>query len=131
MLFVQHVHTSRERARGRVNQAAQSSFRGDLRRLAEMAARLDDTAAQAGRDLVAIRRGLNVGGTISDGAAPGALWGPVDRWVDELADLALAHDFDTFIQWAAGADRSRRSPATMVATTATAPPPARGRRGWR
>jgi alkanesulfonate monooxygenase SsuD/methylene tetrahydromethanopterin reductase-like flavin-dependent oxidoreductase (luciferase family) len=78
------------------------SFRGDLQQIADMAARLDDAAAQAGRDPASLRRVLNVNGAITDGASNGVLNGPVDQWVDELTDLAVTHGFDTFILWAEG-----------------------------
>jgi alkanesulfonate monooxygenase SsuD/methylene tetrahydromethanopterin reductase-like flavin-dependent oxidoreductase (luciferase family) len=78
------------------------SFRGDLEQIADMTARLDDAAAEAGRDPARIRRILNVGGEITDGASNGVLRGPVDQWVDELTDLAVTYGFDTFILWAEG-----------------------------
>jgi alkanesulfonate monooxygenase SsuD/methylene tetrahydromethanopterin reductase-like flavin-dependent oxidoreductase (luciferase family) len=87
---------------GKVADGWVPSFRGDLIALADMAGRLDEAAAQAGRDPAAIRRILNVSGQITEGASGGLLQGPVDQWVDELADLALTHGFDTFIFWAEG-----------------------------
>ena len=78
------------------------SFRGDLKQIAGMAARLDDAAVEAGRDPASIRRVLNVNGEITEGASNGVLRGPVDQWVDELTDLAVTHGFDTFILWAEG-----------------------------
>jgi alkanesulfonate monooxygenase SsuD/methylene tetrahydromethanopterin reductase-like flavin-dependent oxidoreductase (luciferase family) len=78
------------------------SFRGDLKAITGMADRLDDAAAEAGRDPASIRRILNVGGEITDGASDGVLRGPVDQWVDELTGLAVTHGFDTFILWAEG-----------------------------
>lgn len=84
------------------------SFRGDLKQLVGMAARLDDAAAGAGRDPAAIRRILNVNGEITDGASSGVLRGPVDQWVDELTDLAVTYGFDTFIFWAEGGDQLAR-----------------------
>ncbi|MEJ2557388.1 MAG: LLM class flavin-dependent oxidoreductase [Anaerolineae bacterium] len=78
------------------------SFRGDLEQIADMTARLDNAAAEAGRDPARIRRILNVGGEITDGASNGVLRGPVDQWVDELTDLAVTYGFDTFILWAEG-----------------------------
>jgi alkanesulfonate monooxygenase SsuD/methylene tetrahydromethanopterin reductase-like flavin-dependent oxidoreductase (luciferase family) len=99
---------------GRLADGWVPSFRGDLRPLAEMTARLDDAAARAGRDPAAIRRILNVGGTITDGATAGAFRGPVDQWVDELTDLARRHGFDTFILWAEGADQLPRFAEQVV-----------------
>jgi alkanesulfonate monooxygenase SsuD/methylene tetrahydromethanopterin reductase-like flavin-dependent oxidoreductase (luciferase family) len=84
------------------------SFRGDLDQIADMAARLNDAAAEASRDPGDIRRILNVSGEITDGASNGILRGPVDQWVDELTGLAVAHGFDTFILWAEGEDQLPR-----------------------
>jgi hypothetical protein len=67
-----------------------------------MASRLDDAAAQAGRDPASIRRILNVSGEITDGASNGVFHGPADQWVDELTGLAVNLGFDTFILWAEG-----------------------------
>ena len=75
------------------------SFRGDLTKIADMTRRLDDAAAEAGRDPASIRRILNVNGTITDGASNGMLQGPVNQWADELTDLTINYDFDTFIFW--------------------------------
>lgn len=78
------------------------SFRGDLGKIADMTRRLDDAAAEAGRDPAGIRRILNVNGVITDGASNGILQGPVDQWVDELTHLAITYNFDTFIFWGEG-----------------------------
>jgi len=78
------------------------SFRGDLRKIADMTKRLDDAAAEAGRDPAGIRRILNVNGTITDGTTNGILQGPVHQWVDELTNLASSYGFDTFIFWGEG-----------------------------
>ena len=78
------------------------SFRGDIKKIGEMTARLDDAAASAGRDPALIRRILNVHGKITDGESKDVLHGPVDQWVDELTDFAVNHGFDTFILWAEG-----------------------------
>jgi alkanesulfonate monooxygenase SsuD/methylene tetrahydromethanopterin reductase-like flavin-dependent oxidoreductase (luciferase family) len=78
------------------------SFRGDLKAIADMTKRLDDAAADAARDPASIRRILNVSGAITDGASNGILRGPVNRWVEELTDLAITYGFDTFILWAEG-----------------------------
>ncbi|HET9590373.1 MAG TPA: LLM class flavin-dependent oxidoreductase [Anaerolineales bacterium] len=90
------------RLAGRAADGWVPSFRGDLQKIGDMAARLDDAAAEAGRDPASIRRILNVNGTITDGASSGILHGPVDQWVDELTDLAVTYGFDTFILWAEG-----------------------------
>ncbi|HJQ13714.1 MAG TPA: LLM class flavin-dependent oxidoreductase [Anaerolineales bacterium] len=78
------------------------SFRGDLKKLAEMTRRLDDAAAEAGRDPASLRRILNVNGVITDGATNGMLQGPVDQWAEELTNLAITYKFDTFIFWGEG-----------------------------
>ncbi|HKE53016.1 MAG TPA: LLM class flavin-dependent oxidoreductase [Actinomycetes bacterium] len=84
------------------------SFRGDLAKLIEITARLDRAAADAGRDPGDIRRLLNIGGAITDGASEGTLRGPVDQWVEELTDLAVGQGFDTFILWADGPEQLSR-----------------------
>jgi len=78
------------------------SFRGELQAIAEMAKRLDDAAAKAGRDPASLRRILNVNGVITDGPSNGMLQGPVNQWTEELTDLAITYRFDTFILWAEG-----------------------------
>lgn len=60
---------------------------------------IDRSAIEAGRDPAAIRRLLNIGGTITEGISTGALHGPPDQWVDELTDLTRNHGFDTYIFW--------------------------------
>jgi alkanesulfonate monooxygenase SsuD/methylene tetrahydromethanopterin reductase-like flavin-dependent oxidoreductase (luciferase family) len=90
------------------------SLTDDVRPVAEMARRLDDAAAAAGRDPAELRRILNVSGTITDGGSSGLLQGPVDQWVDELADLALTHGFDTFVLWAGGDDQLARFAEEVV-----------------
>ncbi len=90
------------RLAGQVADGWVPSFRGDLQKIADMTRRLDEAAADAGRDPASIRRILNVNGTITDGASNGMLQGPVDQWVDELTDLATAYSFDTFIFWGEG-----------------------------
>jgi alkanesulfonate monooxygenase SsuD/methylene tetrahydromethanopterin reductase-like flavin-dependent oxidoreductase (luciferase family) len=84
------------------------SFRGDLGKLADMTKRLDDAAAEAGRDPTSIRRILNVNGTITDGTTNGMLQGPVNQWAEELTNLALIHGFDTFIFWGEGENQLQR-----------------------
>jgi len=102
------------RLAGRVADGWVPSFRGDLKQIADMAARLDDAAGEAGRDPASLRRILNVGGTITDGASSGALQGPVDQWVDELTELAVVHGFDTFILWAEGEGQLSRFAEQVV-----------------
>lgn len=78
------------------------SFRGDLKKIGDMSQRLDDAAAEAGRDPAGIRRILNVNGVITSGESNGMLHGPVDQWVEELTYLATRYGFDTFIFWGEG-----------------------------
>ncbi|GAA3774012.1 LLM class flavin-dependent oxidoreductase [Plantactinospora mayteni] len=102
---------------GRIADGWVPSLRGDLQSILDMSARLDDAAAAAGRNPGAIRRVLNVHGEITGGTAGGSatggnasggfvgglegmLRGPVERWVDELSQLALGPGFDTFVLWA-------------------------------
>jgi alkanesulfonate monooxygenase SsuD/methylene tetrahydromethanopterin reductase-like flavin-dependent oxidoreductase (luciferase family) len=66
-------------------------------RLRDMQARIDEGAAEAGRDPAAIRRAYNVWGSITDGASRGFLEGPVGQWVERLTELALVHGMDTFV----------------------------------
>ncbi|HEX6579092.1 MAG TPA: LLM class flavin-dependent oxidoreductase [Jiangellaceae bacterium] len=77
---------------------------GLLARLAEMNARVDDGAAEAGRDLGDVCRVFNVNGTITDGRSEGFLNGPVAQWVDELSSLVVDHRAQIIVFWAAGGD---------------------------
>lgn len=74
-----------------------------VRRMAEFAelgARIDEAAVSAGRDPRAIRRVVNIGGVITDGArGEGPLDGPVDRWIDDLVTWADEFRVDAFIFW--------------------------------
>jgi alkanesulfonate monooxygenase SsuD/methylene tetrahydromethanopterin reductase-like flavin-dependent oxidoreductase (luciferase family) len=88
------------RLAGRLADGWVPSLRGDVAPLAEGSARLDEAAAEAGRDPADIRRVLNVNGQITGGDRGGLLQGPVDQWVDDLTDLAVGHGFDTFVLWA-------------------------------
>jgi alkanesulfonate monooxygenase SsuD/methylene tetrahydromethanopterin reductase-like flavin-dependent oxidoreductase (luciferase family) len=64
-----------------------------------MQRRIDEGAAEAGRDPAAIRRAYNLMGEISDGAASELLHGPVEHWVETLSEFALELGFDTFVFW--------------------------------
>jgi alkanesulfonate monooxygenase SsuD/methylene tetrahydromethanopterin reductase-like flavin-dependent oxidoreductase (luciferase family) len=67
---------------------------------ASLAARIDDAAEAAGRDPRAIRRIVNVSGTVTDGeVGDGPLDGPVRLWVDRLTGWALDLGIDAFIVW--------------------------------
>ena len=87
---------------GRVADGWVPSFKGDLKALADMTKRLDDSAVDAGRDPSSLRRILNVNGLITDSASHGMLQGPVSQWTDELTNLAITYHFDTFIFWGEG-----------------------------
>lgn len=66
-------------------------------RLSGMQARIDEGAAEAGRDPAAIRRLYNVFGTITDGVSEGFLRGPAEQWVEELTALAVEQGMDSFV----------------------------------
>ena len=96
------------RLAGQVADGWVPSFRGDLKKIADMSAQLDDAAAEAGRDPASLRRILNVNGEITDGASNGILRGPMNQWVDELTDLVINYGFDTFIFWSEGEGQLQR-----------------------
>ena len=99
---------------GRLADGWVPSFRGDLDQIAEMTRRLDDAAAMAGRDPADLRRILNVGGVITDGASEAPFRGPVDQWIEEVADLATTYRFDTFVLWAEGDQQLERFAEEVV-----------------
>jgi len=70
--------------------------------LAEMQRRVDDAATAAGRDPRAIRRVLNVGGTITDGPTSKLLHGPPAHWIETLTGFVLELGFDAFVIWPDG-----------------------------
>jgi alkanesulfonate monooxygenase SsuD/methylene tetrahydromethanopterin reductase-like flavin-dependent oxidoreductase (luciferase family) len=102
------------RLAGRAADGWVPSFRGELRPMREAADLLDAAAAEAGRDPAAIRRVLNVGGAITDGASEGPLRGPVAQWTDELTTLVVELGFDTFVLWAEGPDQLTRFAEEVV-----------------
>ncbi|MEU9337687.1 LLM class flavin-dependent oxidoreductase [Streptomyces sp. NPDC048290] len=65
--------------------------------LPAMQARIDEGAAEAGRDPRDIRRLYNVFGSITDGPRTGPFDGPPAMWVEELTSLAVEHGMDTFV----------------------------------
>ena len=65
----------------------------------EMHGRIDDAAAEAGRDPAEIRRVYNLGGTIADGPTRDLLEGPPEHWVETLTEFAIELGFDTFVFW--------------------------------
>jgi alkanesulfonate monooxygenase SsuD/methylene tetrahydromethanopterin reductase-like flavin-dependent oxidoreductase (luciferase family) len=90
------------------------SFRGDIGQIARMSSRLDDAVAAAGRPQGAVRRVLNVSGTVTDGSSEGMFRGPVTQWVDELAEVAVSYGFDTFVFWGEGDDQLDRFAQEVV-----------------
>jgi alkanesulfonate monooxygenase SsuD/methylene tetrahydromethanopterin reductase-like flavin-dependent oxidoreductase (luciferase family) len=102
------------RLAGQVADGWVPSFRGDLTKIAEMTKRLNDAAAEAGRDPASIRRILNVNGTITDGGTNGMLQGPANQWVEELTDLTITYGFDTFIFWGEGEGQLQRFAEEVV-----------------
>jgi alkanesulfonate monooxygenase SsuD/methylene tetrahydromethanopterin reductase-like flavin-dependent oxidoreductase (luciferase family) len=67
-------------------------------RLPGMNERIDEGAAEAGREPHEIRRAYNVSGRIGpEGDCP--LEGPASRWVETLTNFVLEHGMDTFIFW--------------------------------
>ncbi len=68
----------------------------DLADVPASQAAIDEAARGAGRDPAQVRRLLNVNGRF-EARSGGFLVGPVRRWVEELAGLALEHGFSTFI----------------------------------
>jgi alkanesulfonate monooxygenase SsuD/methylene tetrahydromethanopterin reductase-like flavin-dependent oxidoreductase (luciferase family) len=67
---------------------------------AGLAARIDDAAAAAGREPRAIRRIVNVAGTLTAAArGEGQLDGPADQWVETLTRWAVDLRIDAFIVW--------------------------------
>jgi alkanesulfonate monooxygenase SsuD/methylene tetrahydromethanopterin reductase-like flavin-dependent oxidoreductase (luciferase family) len=106
---------------GRLADGWVPSIRGDrLGELGEMNDRVDEGAAEAGRDPGSIRRVYNVNGTITDGASEGFLRGPADQWVDELSTLAADFRGQTFIFWGDGDDQLRRFAEEVVPATRAA-----------
>jgi alkanesulfonate monooxygenase SsuD/methylene tetrahydromethanopterin reductase-like flavin-dependent oxidoreductase (luciferase family) len=83
------------------------SLRDDVSRLADMTARLNDAAAEAGRDPAEIQRIVNVNGTLTDGPSEGLLHGPPSQWVHELTDIAVRFGVDAFVLWTEGAGYRR------------------------
>lgn len=64
-------------------------------KLADLNARIDEGAAEAGRDPAAVRRLYNVNGSFGDGA--GFLEGTVHDWVEQLTGLALDDGISGFV----------------------------------
>jgi alkanesulfonate monooxygenase SsuD/methylene tetrahydromethanopterin reductase-like flavin-dependent oxidoreductase (luciferase family) len=69
--------------------------------IAEMVERIEEGAAQAGREPGAIRRLYNVSGVIVDGETRGLLQGPPRHWIETLTGFVVELGFDGFIFWPA------------------------------
>lgn len=65
--------------------------------LPELNARIDEAAQAAGRSPAAVRRLLNVMNVSFSPTGRGLLNGPVEQWVEQLADLALAHGVTAYL----------------------------------
>jgi alkanesulfonate monooxygenase SsuD/methylene tetrahydromethanopterin reductase-like flavin-dependent oxidoreductase (luciferase family) len=63
----------------------------------EMAKRVDDAAAEAGRDPRAVRRIYNLSGQIADGPVRERLQGPPEHWIETLTGFVVELGFDSFI----------------------------------
>jgi alkanesulfonate monooxygenase SsuD/methylene tetrahydromethanopterin reductase-like flavin-dependent oxidoreductase (luciferase family) len=67
-------------------------------RLPEMHGRIDEGAAEAGRDPSEITRVYNVSGFIGP-EGDGLLEGPVQKWVETLARFVVEEGMDSFVFW--------------------------------
>jgi alkanesulfonate monooxygenase SsuD/methylene tetrahydromethanopterin reductase-like flavin-dependent oxidoreductase (luciferase family) len=65
--------------------------------LADANARIDEAAVAADRDPGEVLRLYNVFGTVTDGRREGPFHGPVDQWVETLAELAADGRMDGFL----------------------------------
>lgn len=74
-----------------------SSFNAGPEKLADMSARVDEAAHEAGRDPAAIRRLYNISGTFADAADGSFLHGPSEVWAQQLTELTLRHGTSAFI----------------------------------
>jgi alkanesulfonate monooxygenase SsuD/methylene tetrahydromethanopterin reductase-like flavin-dependent oxidoreductase (luciferase family) len=96
-----------------------SSSWATLDKLPGMHRRIDEAASAAGRDTSAVLRIYNVFGRItegSEGRSAGFLDGSIDRWIDDLTELATTYRMDAFVVGFEGApDRPLRMLAEGVA----------------
>ena len=90
--------------------------------LAGLNARIDQAAEAAGRDPREIRRILNVGGLITDGARQEELLqGPPGQWVEVLGRLR-EQGMDTFIFWSDDPEQVERFAGEVMPSLRTAKP---------
>ncbi|GCD92400.1 N5,N10-methylene tetrahydromethanopterin reductase [Embleya hyalina] len=59
--------------------------------------RIDEGAAEVGREPATVRRVRNVFGTVTDGPSGGFLTGPPRQWTDELTEPAVEFGMDTLV----------------------------------
>lgn len=71
-------------------------LQGGLADLDDINARIDEGAAEAGRDPAAIRRLLNISGQFSS-SGRGLLSGPPREWAEQIAAIALRYGVSAFI----------------------------------
>ncbi len=76
-------------------------------RLPEMHRRIDEGAAEAGRDPSEIKRVYNVSGNIGP-EGEGPLEGPAGKWVETLTGFVLEDGMDSFVYWPGG-DHERQT----------------------
>ncbi|MGW4057739.1 LLM class flavin-dependent oxidoreductase [Amycolatopsis sp. NPDC004747] len=77
-----------------------------LDRLPDAVRRLDDAAAEAGRDPASLRKIYNVSGHIG-GADRGAFHGPLSRWRDDVVTTVVEHGMNGIVFWP-GDDHERQ-----------------------
>lgn len=84
------------------------SFRGDMDQIAAMSSQMTTNLDALGRDAREFRRIINVNGQVMDTSGDGPFYGPPEQWVHNIMELALTHQFDTFIFWGDGDDQLAR-----------------------
>jgi alkanesulfonate monooxygenase SsuD/methylene tetrahydromethanopterin reductase-like flavin-dependent oxidoreductase (luciferase family) len=71
-----------------------------VRDFPRLSARIDEAAVAAGRNPAAVRKIVNLSGTITSGErGEGPLDGPVEHWIERLAHWATELTIDSFIFW--------------------------------
>jgi len=94
-----------------------------------MQARIDEAAAEAGRDPAEIRRVYNVIGEIADAGSGDVFAGPVAFWVETLTGFVLELGFDTLVFWPSGDKRRQLALFTEEVAPAVRGEVARARAG--
>lgn len=72
-----------------------------LDRLHDAVARIDDAAADAGRDPASIRKVYNIAGRITERGSDGPFAGPVAQWRDDLLTTLLDKGMNAAVFWPA------------------------------